>query len=156
MFRGGMSASSVTKAGNIDIAFGKNINLKTFANRTASNSFHSWEQIPGYSTLKSGFNNFEDAFRYAAQSAVNTNGKIFFNLEYVNLQAVGNIKAGTGLYQKLDNLGGKSLWEMNMTTEWELSQVLNNKQLLKITEFQKMGKSVPLATVKAATEAKTK
>lgn len=52
------------------------------------------------------------------------------------------MKPGVGLYQQLDELGGKSYWEMNMTTEWELSQILNNSKLLKSAEFHKMGKKI--------------
>jgi RHS repeat-associated protein len=154
IFKGKISISNVTKAGSInkiDIALGKDINLYTFAKRTSSSSFHTWaDNIPGYSIIQKaeGFYNFEDAFKYATDAAINTNGRIKFNLEYVNLQQVGQIKPGTGLYQPLKEFGGKSLWEMKMITEWELSQILNNSQLSKIAEFQRMGVSVPESAIR--------
>lgn len=75
-------------------------------------------------------------------------------MEYVNLQQVGRIKPGTGLYQPLEEFGNKSLWQMEMTTEWELSRILNDPQLSKISEFQRMGVSVPENTVRELTKPK--
>lgn len=158
IFKGKISLSSATKSGGIakvDISFGKNINLERFALRTSTSSFHTWDNsIPGYSSVKQGFDNFEDAFNYVTDAAINTNGKIKFNLEYVNLQQVGRIKPGTGLYQPLKEFGNKSLWQMEMITEWELSRVLNDPQLSKISEFQRMGVSVPENTVRELTKPK--
>jgi RHS repeat-associated protein len=130
------------------IGLGKNINLETFASKTSSISMHEFEKIPGYMQAKPGFYNFEDAFKFVSQTALNSKGKLLFNLEYVNLQAAGKIKAGTGLYERLAEFGGKSLWEMNMTTEWELSKILNDKTLSSITEFMRMGQRIPQSAVR--------
>jgi len=135
----------VNEASSINIALGKNmgmspadnINLKAFAQETGSISFHDFNSIPGYKALSGteSFYNFEDAFQYAAEAAINTKGKILFNLNGVNLNRVANIKPGTGLYEELGEFGNKSLWEMGNITEWELSRILNNKEWLKSTEF---------------------
>jgi len=128
------------------VALGKNINLEEFAKKTGSSSFHTWDStVSGFGSQN--FYNFQSAFNYVTNQILKTGGKLFFNLESVNIQAAGQIPKGTGLYQQLPSLGGKSYWEMNMTTEWELSQILNNKTLLNNTKFYKMGIQVPTKTV---------
>lgn len=134
--------------GKVNVSFGKNINLKSFADKNGTISMHSFDDaISGFIDAKPNFNNFEDAFNFVTESVLNTNGSIKFNLEFVNIQKAMKIKPGTGLYQKLDEFGGKSLWEMEMTTEWELNKILNNSDLLKATEFYKMDKKIPTESV---------
>lgn len=135
-------------AGKINLSFGKNVNLKAFSQQLNSIDFFNFDKIVGYSDASKNFENFEEAFNYVTDAAIKSKGKINFNLEYVNVKQALKIKKGTGLYDKLPELGNKSLWESNMITEWELSKILNDKTLLKSTDFYKMGTKVPTSSIK--------
>ncbi|WP_288907025.1 RHS repeat-associated core domain-containing protein, partial [uncultured Flavobacterium sp.] len=138
----------ISKIGSsINVAFGKDVNLRAFAKKYNVKSFHDWkEQVPGYLESEKNFENFADAFKFIADKVKKTNGKIKFNLEHVNIQDALKIKPETGLMDQVN--GAQSLWEKGKITEWELSQILNDKKLLKATEFYKMGKKVPVESIK--------
>jgi len=101
--------------------------------------------IPGFAQAKAAdkFENFEEAFDFITAAVLKSKGKFHFNLEFVNIAGAKSISAGTKLMEPLEKFGGKSLWEMNMTTEWELSKILNTPSLLKNTQFYRMGKQIP-------------
>lgn len=136
----------------VNISFGKSVQilengakvpiLQQFSSKTGGVSYFNFDQIPGYAVKK--FFNFEHAFQYATSQVTKTNGKIYFNLNTVDLNLVKQIPKGTRLYeQPLEQLGNKTLFEAGKITEWELSKILHNPELLKRTHFYKMGIEIP-------------
>jgi len=119
------------------------------SNNALSMLENAWDKIPGYKALKStgSFDQFEYAFKFVCDASINTKGKILFNLDGVNLEVVANIKPGTGLFEKLPQYGGESLWEKGYITEWEASSLLNDKKYLQSVEFHMEGKPVPTQKV---------
>jgi len=113
--------------------------LKEFAEAKDVISYHDFSSIENYDRLKEFWQNFEPAFDYATDAVQNTKGKILFRLDDVDLSTVANIKPETILMEELPELGGHSLWLKGKITEWELSRIVNEKALLKITEFYRDG-----------------
>ncbi|MBV7531768.1 RHS repeat domain-containing protein [Chitinophaga sp. sic0106] len=139
----------------INVAFGKTksygsevyTNLSEFAESKGAINYRTFNKIPNYSEVEQDFINFEGSFLFATDAVKVTNGKVFFNLDGVDMNAVSKIKPGVGLYQQLDELGGQSWWEKSKITEWELRQVTSDKALLNNTHFYEGGKEVPAKSV---------
>lgn len=130
----------------INIALGKNVNLQRFAGKTNTNSMHTFDDvIPGFAEAKKAdqFENFGEAFDFIGNAVLESKGKFYFNLEFVNITSAKSIPAGTKLMEPLEMLGGKSLWESEMITEWELSTIVNSPSLLRQTNFYRMGRKIP-------------
>ncbi len=69
---------------------------------------------------------------------------MLFNLSGVDHDFALTIKSSPWLYDQLAEYGGRSLWEESKITEWALSRILNNKKLLKHTEFYEGGETVDI------------
>lgn len=94
--------------------------------------------------MKSSWQNFEGSFTYATDAVLNTNGRMLFNLNGVDHDFALTINSSPGLYDQLAEYEGRSLWEESKVTECALSRILNNKKLLKHTQFYEGGETVDI------------